>query len=203
MSITVRFFASIRERLGKGEAVIDAGDIRTVADVWVRAAEFLPARLLAAVNLEHARLESPVRDGDEVGFFPPVTAGRYEQGRAHARSAGWTACRQPPQRDYIQRWTRGGVGETDMKIRVTDVPFDPWREVENHRRVHPALAGDCGATTVFVGTMRRCQPGRAGDRHDARALPRHDGEATGGNLPRGGGALGDSRHPGGAPLRRA
>ena len=40
MSITVRFFASIRERLGKGEAVVDAGDIRTVADVWVRAAEF-------------------------------------------------------------------------------------------------------------------------------------------------------------------
>ena len=39
MSITVRFFASIRERLGKGEAVID-GDIRMAADVWVRAAEF-------------------------------------------------------------------------------------------------------------------------------------------------------------------
>ena len=76
MSITVRFFASIRERLGKGEAVIDAGDIRTVADVWARAARVpLPARLLAAVNLEHARLESPVRDGDEVGFFPPVTGG--------------------------------------------------------------------------------------------------------------------------------
>ena len=76
MSITVRFFASIRERLGKGEAVIDAGDIRTVADVWARAAGVpLPARLLAAVNLEHARLESPVRDGDEVGFFPPVTGG--------------------------------------------------------------------------------------------------------------------------------
>ncbi len=76
MSITVRFFASIRERLGKSEAVVDAGDIRTVADVWARAAGVpLPARLLAAVNLEHARLESPVRDGDEVGFFPPVTGG--------------------------------------------------------------------------------------------------------------------------------
>ncbi|MBI3571892.1 MAG: MoaD/ThiS family protein [Gammaproteobacteria bacterium] len=76
MSITVRFFASIRERLGKGEAVIDVGNIRTVADVWARAAAVpLPARLLAAVNLEHARLESPVRDGDEVGFFPPVTGG--------------------------------------------------------------------------------------------------------------------------------
>ncbi len=77
MSITVRFFASIRERLGKDEAVIDAVGVRTVADVWTRVAGVPPpARLLAAVNLEHARLDSPVRDGDEVGFFSPVTGGQ-------------------------------------------------------------------------------------------------------------------------------
>lgn len=76
MTITVRFFASIRERLGKNEAVIEVAGVRTVADVWARAAGGpMPARLLAAVNLEHARLDSPVRDGDEVGFFPPVTGG--------------------------------------------------------------------------------------------------------------------------------
>ena len=40
-----------------------------------RRSSLCSARLLAAVNLEHARLESPVRDGDEVGFFPPVTGG--------------------------------------------------------------------------------------------------------------------------------
>lgn len=77
MSVTVRFFASIRERLGKSEAVIDLGSARTVADVWARAAGGPPpARLLAAVNLEHVSLDSPVRDGDEVGFFPPVTGGQ-------------------------------------------------------------------------------------------------------------------------------
>lgn len=77
MTITVRFFASIRERLGKNETVIEVAGIRTVADVWTRAAGGpMPARLLAAVNLEHARLDSPVQDGDEVGFFPPVTGGQ-------------------------------------------------------------------------------------------------------------------------------
>jgi molybdopterin synthase sulfur carrier subunit len=76
MSITVRFFASIREHVGRSEAILDAAHVRDVADVWTRAAgRPRPARLLAAVNLEHAAFDRPVQDGDEVGFFPPVTGG--------------------------------------------------------------------------------------------------------------------------------
>jgi len=30
---------------------------------------------MAAVNQAHARLDTPVADGDEVAFFPPVTGG--------------------------------------------------------------------------------------------------------------------------------
>ena len=41
MSITVRFFASIRERLGKGEDNIDIKGIATVADVWNKSAKIL------------------------------------------------------------------------------------------------------------------------------------------------------------------
>lgn len=76
MSITVRFFASVRERVGREELTLDAHGVRDVADVWMRATGAAPpARLLAAVNLEHAAFDRPVRDGDEVGFFPPVTGG--------------------------------------------------------------------------------------------------------------------------------
>lgn len=76
MSITVRFFASIRERLGKELEVIDSRGVVTVADVWDRTAHTaLPESLLAAVNMEYARPDQPVRDGDEVAFFPPVTGG--------------------------------------------------------------------------------------------------------------------------------
>ena len=46
-----------------------------------------------------------------------------------------------------------------MKIRVTDVPFDPWREIEGYRHATPALPGACGATAVFVGTMRDVSQG--------------------------------------------
>jgi len=46
-----------------------------------------------------------------------------------------------------------------MEVKVTDAPFDPWREIENHQRAHPALAGQYGATAVFVGTMRELNRG--------------------------------------------
>ncbi|MEK7223760.1 MAG: MoaD/ThiS family protein [Pseudomonadota bacterium] len=76
MSITVRFFASVRERLGKAQEVIDSAGINTVSDVWKQSAQTaLPVNLLAAVNMEYARPDQPVRDGDEVAFFPPVTGG--------------------------------------------------------------------------------------------------------------------------------
>lgn len=76
MSITVRFFASIRERLGRSEDRIDSREIATVAQVWEQATGIpCPPHTLAAVNQEYTRLDQPVQDGDEVAFFPPVTGG--------------------------------------------------------------------------------------------------------------------------------
>jgi molybdopterin synthase catalytic subunit len=46
-----------------------------------------------------------------------------------------------------------------MTVRVTDQPFDPWREVEAFQDAHPELAGRYGATAVFVGTMRNLNEG--------------------------------------------
>ncbi len=77
MAITVKFFASLRERMGCDEAVIDSQSAGTIAEVWQQVAddEVLPANLLMAVNMEYAEPRSVVRDGDEVAFFPPVTGG--------------------------------------------------------------------------------------------------------------------------------
>ena len=74
--IQVRYFASLRERLGRGEELIDAAGIATVADVWRRVAhEPMPANTLMAINQEYAGVDAPVRPGDEVAFVPPVTGG--------------------------------------------------------------------------------------------------------------------------------
>jgi len=76
MSITVRYFASIREKLGKEQDIIESKGVTCAADVWSRSANIpLPVNTLVAVNMEYARPDQSVHDGDEVAFFPPVTGG--------------------------------------------------------------------------------------------------------------------------------
>ncbi len=80
MAITVKFFASLRERMECEGVAIDAQYARTIAEVWQQVAggEPLPADLLMAVNMEYAEPDSVVQDGDEVAFFPPVTGGGHD-----------------------------------------------------------------------------------------------------------------------------
>lgn len=77
MSIHVKFFASLRERLGHETQEITARDGLTVGAIWctVSGADELPTNVLAALNHEYAAPDQAVRDGDEVAFFPPVTGG--------------------------------------------------------------------------------------------------------------------------------
>ena len=77
MTINVKYFASLRERLGRGEDQIDAPAVVTVAELWARlnSDKPLPANVLIAVNSEYAQADQAVQDGDEVAFFPPVTGG--------------------------------------------------------------------------------------------------------------------------------
>ena len=76
VSITVRLFASLRERLGTGREELDASAVATVADAWAAiTAEPLSDNVLAAINHEYVGADTAVHDGDEVAFFPPVTGG--------------------------------------------------------------------------------------------------------------------------------
>lgn len=77
MTVHVRFFASLRERLGAQDTEINLSAQVTVADVWrqVLGDIEMPANLLAAINMDYVDLQAAVNDGDEVAFFPPVTGG--------------------------------------------------------------------------------------------------------------------------------
>ncbi len=75
-AISVRFFASIREQLGRGQDEVDPQRVENAADVWrLVAGSPAPANILVAINQEYASLDHAVRGGDEVAFFPPVTGG--------------------------------------------------------------------------------------------------------------------------------
>jgi molybdopterin synthase sulfur carrier subunit len=75
--IQVRFFASLREEMGREGAEVAATEATTIGEVWERVADgkTRPANLLMAKNMDYSDADTPVSDGDEVAFFPPVTGG--------------------------------------------------------------------------------------------------------------------------------
>ena len=77
MQIEVRYFASLRERVGCGQEIIELEIGCSVARAWtVGSAGFdLPANALCAINEEYAALTDLIVEGDQVAFFPPVTGG--------------------------------------------------------------------------------------------------------------------------------
>jgi len=77
MSINVRFFASLADRVGQREVVVASEGVNTVTDVWMQCVDGIdiPGNALVAINQEYANFDAIVEDCDEVAFFPPVTGG--------------------------------------------------------------------------------------------------------------------------------
>ena len=77
MSVNVKYFASLRETMGRPGDQVSVSGVTTVEKIWQLATNnrLRPERLLVAVNQEYADFTRRVKDGDEVAFFPPVTGG--------------------------------------------------------------------------------------------------------------------------------
>ncbi|MDO6384760.1 MULTISPECIES: molybdopterin converting factor subunit 1 [unclassified Uliginosibacterium] len=84
MSVTILYFASLREALGRSEehfdlppGVVTVGALRESLCArggdWTALAPGKAVR--AAVNQELAQAGAAIKDGDEIAFFPPVTGG--------------------------------------------------------------------------------------------------------------------------------
>ncbi|GGI87180.1 molybdopterin synthase sulfur carrier subunit [Shewanella hanedai] len=82
--INVLFFAQVRELLGESSIQVEATAETTTAealravlaskdDKWGKV--LVSDKLLVAVNQTISGWDTPVQDGDEVAFFPPVTGG--------------------------------------------------------------------------------------------------------------------------------
>lgn len=76
MTISVKVFASLREELGIDGACIRSSETMTAQDVWRQLTDKNPpSNLLCAINHRYVEFDGPVKDGDEVAFFPPVNGG--------------------------------------------------------------------------------------------------------------------------------
>lgn len=83
--LSVVFFASVREQLGVGQvdrewdvslssvAKLLSSMVEENGEKWEQV--LVRSNLLVAINQEMAGLDAPIKDGDEIAFFPPVTGG--------------------------------------------------------------------------------------------------------------------------------
>jgi molybdopterin converting factor subunit 1 len=81
MKVRVRLFASLREAAGHAEVVLDLPPGSSAEDAWRALAARHPplaarrAHLAASVNRRYTPFDTPLEDGDEVVFIPPVSGG--------------------------------------------------------------------------------------------------------------------------------
>ena len=77
MKIAIKYFASMRETMGKADDSAELNDGATVNDLWSSVSETpMVDNTLIAVNMEYTNADHALVDGDEVAFFPPVTGGQ-------------------------------------------------------------------------------------------------------------------------------
>ena len=77
MTITVKYFASLREKMGRGEDTVEYEQGMSLSRLWAKVndGESMPDTLMTAVNMEYVKDDVELSDGDEVAFFPTVTGG--------------------------------------------------------------------------------------------------------------------------------
>ncbi len=85
MAVEVRYFAWVREKVGRSSERFELpSDVKTIADLvaWLRARgpEYLeafarPEVVRAAIDHEHVKPQASIASAREIAFFPPVTGG--------------------------------------------------------------------------------------------------------------------------------
>jgi molybdopterin converting factor subunit 1 len=84
--VKVRLFARLREIAGSGELPLEVPDGSDAARLWEDLARRYPglapyrASVSCAVNEDYAKFTTPLKDGDEVAFLPPVSGGCAHRG---------------------------------------------------------------------------------------------------------------------------
>lgn len=85
MNVTVRLFASLRETAGRAQLTLSLPEGATVREVVEAVTREVPqlkgaaGAIYAAVNDRYVSPDTPVKEGDEVALFPPVSGGEEKK----------------------------------------------------------------------------------------------------------------------------
>lgn len=81
MKVRLLYFAVLRDITGKSEAEVSVGEGTRAGDVWQsmrrdyrQLADYEQPPMIA-INESYATPDTPLRDGDELAFIPPVAGG--------------------------------------------------------------------------------------------------------------------------------
>jgi molybdopterin synthase catalytic subunit len=141
--VRLLYFGAAREAVGREEEQLEVGAPATAASVFAEVLHAHPAlrrfgrSLLIAVNEEYAGGAAPVRAGDEVAIFPPVSGGAGEE----EGGAGVEA-------------SEPDAGATKDFFELTTDPINVGAVA---RRIVPPR---CGATVTLDGYVRQFTRGR-------------------------------------------
>ncbi|MDT5123516.1 MAG: MoaE-MoaD fusion protein [Acidobacteriota bacterium] len=149
ISVRVLFFGAARETVGHDEVALTlrapanaASAFEEILSTYPQLRQRFGRSLLCAVNQEYARGEAPVRAGDELAIFPPVSGGAGEK-------ASDAETRKLRDTETLRR----GDAEKDF-FELTTEPIDVGAVA---RRIVPP---HCGATVTLDGYVREWTRGR-------------------------------------------
>lgn len=81
MTITIRFFALLRDRAGVDQMTLSVSKGATVSDATKMIADQCPSlrellnRIAFALNREYVEADAVLHEGDELALIPPVSGG--------------------------------------------------------------------------------------------------------------------------------
>ena len=77
MKIKVIYLARLSDDIGKKEEYIELPEsVKTIKDLYIMLKlDKLNYNIYSAKNFDHPKLESNLKDNDEIAFFPTITGG--------------------------------------------------------------------------------------------------------------------------------
>ncbi len=145
MTVKVLFFGQLKDVTGRSEDQLDLADGSRLDGVFRHYAGLFPrlaamaSSIVLARNHEFAPLSSPVADGDEIAFLPPVSGGAASM-NSPAPEGNYTHQISDPKGNFFA---------------LTRLPIDSRALAERVKR------GEDGAVIVFEGVVRNNSKGRA------------------------------------------